>query len=320
MPAITPLPKLSDLPLKPGDPPNSAWGLWGEGDKLGSLNHLTDEAVLNAVKTEVKTGQRIGLDLPLDFFNPPLLGRAGLSQNVIRKDPMVVNDDVITFNTQCSSQWDSSRHYAYQKEKKFYNGITQDEIHEHSATDPNSLQPWTAKGIAGRGVLIDYASWAKEKNISDEKFAKHGIALDDVKAIAQAQNLEFQKGDVLFLRTGYVEAYKGLTPDRRKEVATLKEWIGLAQSRETTEWLWDHQFAAVASDSPGFECRPPVDQAWHLHPILLAGWGTPIGELFDLDRLAELCAQRRSWSFFFTSAPLNYTGAVASPPNAIAIL
>ncbi|KAG8156874.1 hypothetical protein KVR01_013287 [Diaporthe batatas] len=314
------LPKLSELPLDPNHPPNSAWGLWGKGDKLGSLNYLTDEAVLNAVKTEVKNGQRVGLDLPLDFFNPPLLGRVGLSQNVIRKDPMVVNDDVITFNTQCSSQWDSTRHFAYQKEKKFYNGITQDEIHEHVSTDQNSLQPWTARGVAGRGVLIDYASWAKEKNISYEKFAKCGISLEDVKAIAQAQKLEFQKGDVLFLRTGYVEAYRGLSPDRRKEVAALKEWIGLAQGRETTEWLWDHQFAAVASDSPGFECRPPVDPAWHLHPILLAGWGTPIGELFDLDTLAELCAQRQSWSFFFTSAPLNYTGAVASPPNAIAIL
>jgi hypothetical protein len=114
---------------------------------------------------------------------------------------------------------------------------------------------WTAKGIAGRGVLVDYASWAKQKNISYEKFARHGISLDDIQAIAQMQNLDFRPGDVLFLRTGYVEAYRCLTPDRRKEVAALKEWVGLAQGRETTQWLWDRQFAAVASDSPGFECR-----------------------------------------------------------------
>ncbi|KAK7705401.1 hypothetical protein SLS63_014146 [Diaporthe eres] len=120
---------------------------------------------------------------------------------------------------------------------------------------------WTAKGIAGRGVLIDYASWAKEQNISYERFAKHGISLEDVKAIAQMENLDFKPGDVLFLRTGYVQAYKALGPDRRKEVAAMKEWIGLAQGPETTEWLWDHQFAAVASDSPGFECRLFV----HIH-------------------------------------------------------
>lgn len=32
--------------------------------------------------------------LPLDFFNPPLLGRAGFEQKVIDKSPFVVNDDV----------------------------------------------------------------------------------------------------------------------------------------------------------------------------------------------------------------------------------
>lgn len=64
----------------------------------------------------------------------------------------------------------------------------------------------------------------------------------------------------------------------------------------------------------------PTEKEWHLHPIMLAGWGTPLGELFDLDILANLCAKNGRWSFFFTSSPLNYEGAVASPPNAIAIL
>lgn len=64
----------------------------------------------------------------------------------------------------------------------------------------------------------------------------------------------------------------------------------------------------------------PTEKEWHLHPILLAGWGTPIGELFDLDELAKLCEKNKRWSFFFTSAPLNYTGAVASPPNAMAMM
>lgn len=64
----------------------------------------------------------------------------------------------------------------------------------------------------------------------------------------------------------------------------------------------------------------PTEKEWHLHPILLAGWGVPIGELFDLDALAKLCEKKNRWSFFFTSSPLNYTGAVASPPNAMAIM
>ncbi|OAA68634.1 hypothetical protein SPI_00829 [Niveomyces insectorum RCEF 264] len=336
------LPALSDLPLKAGDPPNSAWGLWGDKAALGALNRLTDEVVLNAVKNEIKTGERVGLEyatnippyflltlvkhvadtvcsLPLDLFDPPLLGRAGFSQKVINKDPLVVNDDVITFNTQGSSQWDSFRHFAYQKDKKFYNGITQADIHAQARTAPNGLQAWSERCIAGRGVLVDYASWAARQGRAVQYFQKHPITVDDVKAIVAEEGLTIQPGDILFLRTGYAAAYQLLSRDERAEVAGVREWIGLGQGRATTEWLWDNQFAAVASDSPGFECRPPVDPAWHLHPILLAGWGTPIGELFDLDKLAALCSKHKRWSFFVTSAPLNYEGAVASPPNAVAI-
>ncbi|KAL4876149.1 hypothetical protein BJY04DRAFT_223372 [Aspergillus karnatakaensis] len=318
----TPFPSFDQLPLREGDPPNSAWGLWGNNpdSALGSLNYLTDELVLQTIKEEVKTGERIGLNLPLDLFNPPLLGRAGFEQKVINKDPLVVNDDVITFNTQGSSQWDSLRHFAYQADKKFYNGTTQADIHAAPRTAVNSLQSWCARGLAGRGVLIDYAFYARRHGIDIDHFAPHAITLDDVLAIAKEQGVEFRTGDVLFLRTGYVAAYKQLDSPGRERVAGVREWCGLAQSRETIEWLWQRQFAAVASDSPGYEVRPPTEKEWHMHPILLAGWGTPIGELFDLDGLAEKCEREKRWSFFFTSAPLNYTGAVASPPNATAIL
>lgn len=188
-------------------------------------------------------------------------------------------------------------------------------------------------------MLVDFASWAKRRNRDYSSFRKDPITIDEVKSIIKEQGLSIKKGDILFLRTGYAQAYQQLSQEDRAAVAGVKEWIGLGQGQETTEWLWNSQFAAVASDSPGFECRrksspapltfykqssltsfkAPVDPAWHLHPILLAGWGTPIGELFDLDKLAELCNKYNRWSFFVTSAPLNYEGAVASPPNAMAI-
>jgi hypothetical protein len=42
-----------------------------------------------------------------------------------------------------------------------------------------------------------------------------------------------------------------------------------------------------------------------LHEILLAGWGCPIGELFDLEKLAEHCKNANRWSFFVTSEDCN---------------
>jgi len=61
---INPLPTLDSLPLHAGDPPTSAWGLWGDSKdaSLGSLNYLTDDLVLKTLKEEVKTGERVGLE------------------------------------------------------------------------------------------------------------------------------------------------------------------------------------------------------------------------------------------------------------------
>ena len=58
------IPPFASLPLHKDDPPNSAWGLWGNGPEsaLGSLNHLTDDLVLRTVKEEIQTGERIGLE------------------------------------------------------------------------------------------------------------------------------------------------------------------------------------------------------------------------------------------------------------------
>lgn len=94
----------------------------------------------------------------------------------------------------------------------------------------------------------------------------------------------------------------------------------------------------MAGDAVGFEAWPAnpswrklpqelfptishfTDHLLGLHDWLLALLGIPIGELWNLEQLAEECAKRRKWTFFSTSAPLNVPGGVASPPNALAIL
>jgi kynurenine formamidase len=117
------------------------------------------------------------------------------------------------------------------------------------------LIAWAEKGIVGRGVLIDFASWAKSRGRQVHTFQQYVITLEDVQAFVREKNIIFHRGDILFIRTGFVTAYKGIDHEGRSEVATKKEWIGLGQSQKATEWLWENQFAAVASDSPGFECR-----------------------------------------------------------------
>lgn len=56
-----------------------------------------------------------------------------------------------------------------------------------------------------------------------------------------------------------------------------------------------------------------------LHEWLLTEWGTPIGEMWDLEALSKVCEKEGRWSFFLTSAPLHVRGGVGSPPGVISI-
>ena len=74
----------------------------------------------------------------------------------------------------------------------------------------------------------------------------------------------------------------------------------------------------MAGDTVAFEAYP-AQPGQGMHEMILAMWGLPIGEMFNLEALADDCAQDGVYEFFFTSAPLNKLGGVGSPPNALAI-
>ncbi|KAF2765255.1 hypothetical protein EJ03DRAFT_217646 [Teratosphaeria nubilosa] len=321
-----PIPNFSDLPLDPNGPHHNAWGLYGKTDQLGTLNRLIDPLIVSTAATEIRTGVRISLDWPLDAQSDlPFFGRQAFHKQVYQKAPRIVNDDVWTFNTQSSSQWDGLRHFGYQKEEVFYNGVTLADIHGGKG-DVNGIQAWAEKGIVGRGVLLDYHEW-RLKNQGGEgggggqynAFETAGISAAELKAVARAQGTEIQFGDVLLIRSGYMDAYNRLS---RAEIMTLRErqplrFVGVEQSDEMMEFLWGH-FSAVAGDQPSFEAWP-TQREFALHEVLLGGWGMPIGELFDLEKLGRHCKAVGRWSFFLTSEPCNVPGGVASPPNALAI-
>ncbi|KAK6437710.1 hypothetical protein LTR95_006094 [Oleoguttula sp. CCFEE 5521] len=106
------IPSFDSLPLAERGPHGNAWGRFGAGDELGMLNLLTSETTKSAT-AEVLDGTRISTDLPLDKFSVPMFGRATFHQHINNRAPRSVNDDVLTFNTQVSSQWDGFRHYGY---------------------------------------------------------------------------------------------------------------------------------------------------------------------------------------------------------------
>jgi hypothetical protein len=74
------------------------------------LNLLTPETTLAATK-EIVHGIRISTDWPLNMPKVPCFSRAVFQQHIHNKSPRCVNNDVLTFNTQSSTQWDGFRHF-----------------------------------------------------------------------------------------------------------------------------------------------------------------------------------------------------------------
>ncbi|KAL4805231.1 putative cyclase-domain-containing protein [Aspergillus unguis] len=300
-PDATSLPLRRHLPAIPGSPEGAAW-FWGKDDELGRLNLLTPARTAAAAKL-VESGQVVNLNLPAELPDPPMFGREPFKFTIKSLGP-AGNDDLHSLNTQSGSQWDGFRH------------TTSDDI---TQTSRCGIQAWANHGIVSRGVLLDFWAYAGK---SYDPNTTHPISLPDLLACAKRQNIEFRYGDILIIRTGWVDVYKRMSMEERRRLGS-KAWaeqtfVGVEQSTEMADFLHDQYFSAVASDAPGFESWP-TDKAWNHHENLLPLWGVPIGETWDLERLAEACHSHQRWEFFFTSIPTNVSGGVGSYSNALAI-
>ncbi|KAL5342314.1 hypothetical protein BJX70DRAFT_316618 [Aspergillus crustosus] len=320
-----------NLPARFDDLPNKCqyWpappGSPEEG--LGMLRILTPDIVANAARTQIQTGERVCLNWGIENLNPPGFNRKPFEHKVKWVAEGIAFDDEYHFNPQQSSQWDGLRHHngpaptaEDPNRRLFHGGTTAAEIQ-----DPENprigVGYWAKKGIAGRGVLIDYVSWAEKKGLPINALSQQEISLDTVLEIAQESNIEFQFGDIFFLRVGLPQTWAGMNDDQKQvysQQATPKH-AGIEQSERVLRFFWDNHFAAVASDAVSFEVFPPLKPEFDLHHHLLAGWGVPIGEMFDLDGLAEICKRLNRWTFFVSSSPLNCANGVSSPPNIMAI-
>jgi kynurenine formamidase len=319
------LPAYDDLPIRPGLPAGSSWGLWGDDDTLGCLNLLTPDRVARAA-TLVQSGKVFALNLDLALPDPPLFRRSAFTHHVTGEVGKTGHDDILSdWNTQSSSQWDGFRHV--RGHAGYYNGV---------ADEDHGMHHWAGRGIAGRAVLADVARWRAAEGRPLRPDATDPIEPDDLRDTLSAAGVTVEPGDVLLIRTGWLSWYRTLDRPAREQVAGALKAPGLRPGEATVRMLWDLHIAAVAADNPALEPWPAGALATDeqrrradddpaarvelfMHLSLLPLLGIPIGELFDLDALADDCAADGRYSFFFTSAPIHVRSGVASPPNALAI-
>ncbi|MBV9770322.1 MAG: cyclase family protein [Bryobacterales bacterium] len=309
------IPTFDELPIRKGLPEDCAWGVFGDDDKLGCLNFLTAEGVVEAARL-VQSGKVFRLDAPLGFAKPPLFGRAAPEHTIVPLGPMA-NDDILRFNTQESSQWDGFSHVGHIRHERFYNGATATEVNEGKL----SIHHWKDKFV-GRGLLIDVYGFRKAQGQPMNPLDREVYTLAELKAALDHQGSTLKPGTILLVRTGWMESYEKATAEEKRALAPMEKLrcAGIEASREMVAWLWNSRVAAIGTDCPGVEAFPfDLTDEGALHYRALPLLGLSLGELFVLAPLAEDCARDRRYEFMLVSAPLNVEGGIASPPNAVAI-
>ncbi len=311
------LPNYDALPVRPGAPKGSAWGVFGDSDEVGTINLLTPERVKQAASS-IRTGKIFALNLPINIPSPPLFHR-GAHTHTIKLFPgaeYVLDDYLDNFYPQASSQWDALCHVKHPS-LGAYNGIPDHEMTGRGGTRLG-IDNLARRGIAGRGVLADISRYYDRHDKVINYTTNQAIPLEDLEATLAEQKTRIRTGDVLLIRIGWTQFYLNASPEIKAELSRDTVVPGIEGTARTARWLWDNHVAAVASDSPALEALPSPSQDF-LHFHLLAFFGMPIGEMWNLEALAEDCAADKRYDFFLTSAPLNIPGGVGSPPNAVAI-
>ena len=305
----------------------SNWGRWGPEDELGTLNHLHPEDVVAAASL-VRTGKVFSLSIPIDDrgpqngaagrFNPIHLmtrdGSSAMTGAMVRdfyggNDRYLrVTDDLLILPLQAGTQWDALAHVVF--EDRIYNGYDASTVGSRGALRGDIAK--AADRVVGRGVLLDIPRSQKRSWLDPGE----PVRARDLEMCAQAQGVEIGRGDIVLLRTGHLAHCRS---DGAWGVYAGGPAPGLAL--DTAPWLFDHEVAAVAVDTWGAEVLPneTADVYQPLHIILIVHSGLLVGEIFDLEALAEDCASDGRYEFLFSAPPLVISGGVGSPINPIAI-
>jgi kynurenine formamidase len=300
------------------------WGRWGPDDRLGTVNFI-DEAKRRQAAGLVRRGVSISLSQSFDTDGPQKGWRRRTNPVHTMTDtgtdaaagkqgfPHGIGgaDDVIAMPLQCSTQWDGLGHIF--DHGMAWNGRPAGDVVTSDGDLVTGIEH-LASSIVSRGVLLDVGRVVGEDGELPDGFA---ITEEHLQATIAAQGSTSQvgRGDIVLVRTGR------LTRARREGWHDYAGGASPGLSFWTAGWLHSTEIAAIATDTWGFEVRPnEFPNAFQpLHQVAIPNIGLLIGEMWDLDALAEDCAGDGVYEFLLAAGPLKVTGAVGAPLNPLAV-
>jgi kynurenine formamidase len=289
------------------------WGRWGDDDERGTVNLITPEKVAAAGQL-IRTGKVFDLGIPFGSGGPQP-GGARINPVILVSEngtdqafpgPFHYADDYVFMPLQAASQWDGLAHVFY--DDTLYNGFPATDVTPHGAAHCSITA--MAKGITGRGVLLDIA---RLKGV-DWLDMGYVITPDDLDAASSAQGVEVGSGDILLFRTGWRRKF--VQEQSAAEFMSGEPGLGLA----CCDWLAQHEVAAVASDNWAIEVLPgESEEIFGVHMVLIRDMGMTLGEILDFEELSADCAADGVYEFFFAGPPIKFQRAVGSPINPLAV-
>jgi kynurenine formamidase len=292
-------------------PSATNWGRWGKEDERGAANYITDSVTKSAAGL-IRTGRIYNLSLPIQGRGVPRMSWRPEPKLVVSFHGMDLPDDEtagrymkaaddhLAISVHTGTHIDALAHCW--SANRIYNGFPAGTVTEAGAQHCGIDE---LKQMVGRGVLLDVRSFRKGAPLR----AGEVISGDELAACANHQKTELREGDILLIRTGWLE-------DFREEQGDLcfdqEPGIGL----DAAEWIRERRFAAVGADNFAVEAVPSeTGLAGPVHLRLIRDSGC---YLFELVVLKDLAADQ-VYEFFFVAAPLQICGALGSPVAPLAI-
>jgi kynurenine formamidase len=293
----------------------SNWSRWGPDDERGTLNLVTPERILAALRlptdgVSVSCARQIVFEsdpIPTDvrYQTQHFMLKSGESKPKTRESSAA---DYVAFAIHglTMTHVDSLSHRIWDGE--IYNGRPSSVVTTADGATMNSIEAWK-NGIITRGVLLDIAG-AKKKPWLE---AGEPIFPEDLDEAETLQGVRVAEGDALLIRTGWPKrrAEKGAWPIPRQRP-------GLHVT--CASWLKERGVAVVAPDAAnevwpaGY---PSFDSPFHV--VAIVAMGLCLVDSCQFEELVVACEERKRWDFLFMISVLRIKGGTASPANPIAV-
>lgn len=297
-------------------PQVSNWGRWGDDDERGTCN-LIDAAAVSRGAAAVVDGVSHSLAIAADLSGPRLMGQSSrlpplrtltMHNFAFTGDPDTgqLNDDTVAMGLQSGTHWDALSHVGYGG--RLYNGFPVESVTAEAGATRCGIDK--VGTIVSRGVLLDIA----RTQATDHLDHGHVITpqqLDDALGVA---GVILEPGDVVLVRTGQMGRF--LAGDRKSYEHGSP---GLAP--ECATWFHRHDVAAYAIDSQNPDPFPPQDDSVFLpfHLLALRDMGMLQGQNWNLEAIADACAEDRRYTFLLSATPEPFTGASGAPVAPVAV-